>query len=79
MKKECPCLCVAYYYDVVIRKMSCEDLFDIKFKNDFSVLLLKLNECKEICGAENVLYFDLGSGNGCVCVCVHMYIVVYLF
>lgn len=77
MKKECPCPYVAYYYDLVIRKMSCEDLFDIKFKNDFSIQLIKLNECKEICGAENVLYFDLGGGSGCVCARVCM-CVVYL-
>lgn len=79
MKKEGPCPCVAYYYDVVIRKISCEDLFDIKFKNDFSVQLLKLNECKKVCGAENVINFDPGGGKGvCVCVHVHVYIVVYL-
>lgn len=54
--------------------MYCEDLFGIKFKNDFSIQLKKLSEYKETCGAENVLYFDLGSdytGWGvCGCVCV---------
>lgn len=63
---------VLTYYDLVIRKMYCEDLSGIKCKNDFHIQLLKLNECKETRNAENVLHLDLGGGYGhaCVCMCI---------
>lgn len=35
------------YYDLFIRKMYYEDLFDVRFKNDFSIQLLKLIGYKE--------------------------------
>lgn len=58
------------YYDLVYYQ-TYYDLLDIKFK--ISIQLLKVSECKETCGAENVLYLDLGGSYMGVYACACMW------